>query len=98
RPAIHTRARTLRPAKVAPRMTPEAIMIFAAGFGTRMGALTADWPKPLISVAGKPLLDHALDLTAGLGLRRRVVNTHYRAAMIHRHLAGQDILISDESD
>jgi len=79
-------------------MTPEAIMIFAAGLGTRMGAHTADQPKPMIPVAGKPLIDHALDLTRGLGLRRTIVNTHYRAEMLRRHLAGRNILISDETD
>ena len=41
---------------------PRAIMMFAAGFGTRMGALTKDLPKPLIKVGGKPLIDHALEL------------------------------------
>lgn len=45
--------------------SPRALMLFAAGFGTRMGALTADCPKPLIAVAGKPLIDHALALTEG---------------------------------
>jgi len=73
-------------------------MIFAAGLGTRMGSLTADRPKPLIPVAGKPLIDHALDLTHDQGLRRIVVNTHYRAEMLQNYLAGRDILISDESD
>lgn len=71
-------------------------MLFAAGFGTRMGALTADRPKPLVSVAGKPLIDHALDLIAPLDLRT-VVNTHYKAEMIAAHLAGREITISDES-
>jgi len=61
-------------------------MLFAAGFGTRMGALTADRPKPLIAVAGRPLIDHALALTAGRGLRI-VVNAHYLAAQITAHLA-----------
>ena len=44
------------------RHTPNAVMIFAAGFGTRMKELTQDRPKPMIPVAGKPLIDHALEL------------------------------------
>lgn len=72
-------------------------MLFAAGFGTRMGALTEGRPKPLIEVAGKPLLDHALDQVNGTGLRC-VVNAHYKSEMIKAHLAGRDIQISDESD
>ena len=71
-------------------------MLFAAGFGTRMGALTKDRPKPLVEVAGKALLDHALDISRPLGLNT-VVNTHYKSEMITDHLAGQDISISDES-
>lgn len=77
-------------------MRPDAVMVFAAGFGTRMGPLTADRPKPLISVAGKALLDHALDLTAAVEPRVVVVNTHYRAEMIARHLAGRDLRLSHE--
>ena len=64
------------------------VMVFAAGFGTRMGALTRDRPKPLIEVAGRCLLDQALDLTTGAGLDRRVVNLHYHGDQIARHLAG----------
>lgn len=75
-------------------MTPQAIMIFGAGMGTRMRHLTADRPKPLVEVAGRPLIDHALDLTEGLGLTR-VVNTHYRADQLARHLSGK-ALISHE--
>lgn len=70
-------------------------MLFAAGFGTRMGALTATRPKPLIAVAGKPLLDHALDLTQAVP--RRVVNAHYRAEQIVAHLAGSDVQVSVEA-
>ena len=72
-------------------------MLFAAGFGTRMGALTADRPKPLIKVAGRPLLDHALDLARDLRLPRIVANLHYRGEMIRDHLRGQEVLFSDES-
>ena len=62
-------------------------MIFAAGFGTRMGALTRDRPKPLIEVAGRPLLDHALAQAEGRA-SRIVVNAHYHADQIAAHLAG----------
>lgn len=74
---------------------PDAILIFAAGFGTRMGALTADRPKPLIEVGGQTLLDHALDLTGGID--RVVVNTHYRAGQIATHVAGRGVLLSHEA-
>jgi MurNAc alpha-1-phosphate uridylyltransferase len=76
-------------------MTPDAAMIFAAGLGTRMGALTRDRPKPLIPVAGRPLLDHALEL-ARPAARRIVVNTHYLPDQIATHLAGSGVLISHE--
>jgi len=79
-------------------MRPAALMLFAAGFGTRMGALTADRPKPLIEVAGRPLIDHALDLVAAAGVPRTVVNTHYRADQLAAHLAGRPgIAISHEA-
>ena len=75
---------------------PDAIMLFAAGFGTRMGTLTQTRPKPLIAVAGKPLLDHALDLVTPLGLSRVVVNSHYKADMIAAHLDQRPVQISQE--
>jgi MurNAc alpha-1-phosphate uridylyltransferase len=71
-------------------------MVFAAGFGTRMGALTADRPKPLIPVAGKPLIDHALGIARAAGAGRIVVNTHYKADQIATHLAGTGVLLSHE--
>ncbi len=78
-------------------MTPSGIMIFAAGFGTRMGALTQTQPKPLIPVAGKALLDHALDLVAGHRGLKTVVNAHYLADQITAHLHGRDVSVSLET-
>ena len=77
---------------------PTAVMIFAAGFGTRMGALTADRPKPMIPVAGRPLIDHALDLVSDISPQRVVINTHYKAEVLTTHLEGRDVLISHEED
>ena len=79
-------------------MTPRAVMIFAAGLGTRMGALTRDRPKPLIEVAGRPLIDHALALVRDAGIARVVVNAHAHAGQLRAHLArvAPDALVSDE--
>ncbi len=77
-------------------MFPFPLMIFAAGFGTRMGALTADRPKPLIPVAGRALIDHAMDVARGAGAGRVVVNVHYLADQMEAHLAGSGVAISDE--
>ena len=81
-------------------MRPEAIMIFAAGLGTRMGALTRERPKPLIEVAGKPLLGHALALARDAGIGRIVVNVHAHAGMMRDWLASEapDVQVSDEPD
>ncbi|MGH6727323.1 MAG: nucleotidyltransferase family protein [Pseudolabrys sp.] len=80
-------------------LSPTNAMILAAGFGTRMRPLTDDRPKPLVAVAGKPLIDHVLDRLAGAGVARAVVNVHHFAEQIERHLAARkkpQIVISDE--
>lgn len=73
-------------------------MLFAAGFGARMGALTANRPKPLIDVAGKPLIDHALDLADAAEITKIVVNLHYLGGQIADHLKNRDVLLSWERD
>ncbi|RRH77985.1 nucleotidyltransferase family protein [Falsigemmobacter faecalis] len=80
------------------RNLPRSLMLFAAGFGTRMAALTAHQPKPLIKVAGRALIDHALNLTDEAGIAQVVVNIHYRGDQLREHLAGRGIAISDETD
>lgn len=62
-------------------------MVMAAGFGTRMGALTRDRPKPLLPLAGGTLIDHGLDLAVEAGVDRAVVNLHYRGNQVRAHLA-----------
>ncbi|AOZ67962.1 nucleotidyltransferase [Rhodobacter xanthinilyticus] len=76
---------------------PTALMLFAAGFGTRMAPLTDTMPKPLIPVAGKPLIDHAVDLARAAGVARIVANVHYRADQIVAHFAGTETIIADET-
>lgn len=80
---------------------PDKAMVFAAGLGLRMRPLTDRVPKPLITVAGKPLIDHALDRLASAGVKTAVVNVHYLADQIQTHLSTRKsprILISDERE
>ncbi|MBP1180658.1 nucleotidyltransferase family protein [Methylobacterium sp. PvR107] len=78
--------------------------VLAAGLGKRMRPVTATMPKPLVEVAGKALLDHALDRVAEAGIGTAVVNVHYLADLIEGHLArraeesgqGPATIVSDE--
>lgn len=81
-------------------VAPDTAMVFAAGLGTRMRPVTDAIPKPLVRVAGRALIDHMLDRLAESGVKRAVVNVHYKGDQIVRHLAGRtrpEIVISDES-
>lgn len=80
---------------------PRRAMVLAAGLGARMRPLSAGTPKPLIRVGGKALIDHALDRLAEAGVETAVVNVHYLADQVERHLAERRaprIVISDERD
>jgi MurNAc alpha-1-phosphate uridylyltransferase len=74
-------------------------MVLAAGLGIRMRPLTDTMPKPLVPVAGRALIDHVLDRLADAGVTRAVVNVHYMAEAMRKHLARRTqprIVISDE--
>lgn len=79
---------------------PETAMVMAAGLGKRMRPLTATRPKPLVCVAGKPLIDHVFDRLRAAGVKRAVVNVHYLADVLEAHLRARvkdmEVLVSDE--
>lgn len=78
---------------------PNRAMVLAAGLGVRMRPLTDNLPKPLLRVGGKALIDYGLDQLAAVGVECAVVNVHYLADKIERHLAARKrprIAISDE--
>ncbi len=62
-------------------------VVLAAGKGTRMGALTDELPKPMLPVAGKPLLEHVLDHLGQAGVQQCGVITGYRHEVIEKHFA-----------
>ena len=79
----------------------QTAMVLAAGFGERMRPLTLRMPKPLVPLAGRPLIDHVLDRLARAGVKTAVVNVHYLPEQLEAHLAARkgkapEIVISDE--
>ena len=83
------------------KLASDTAMIMAAGLGKRMRPLTATQPKPLVRVAGKPLIDHTLDRLADVGVQKAVVNVHYLADALEAHVTERTaprVTISDERE
>lgn len=83
------------------KLVSDTAMVLAAGLGKRMRPLTATQPKPMVRVAGKPLIDHALDRLKDAGVARAVVNVHYLPDALEAHLQGRRapaVTVSDERE
>jgi MurNAc alpha-1-phosphate uridylyltransferase len=79
---------------------PKVGMVLAAGRGERLRPITDTLPKPLVRIAGRALLDHAIDRLEAAGVTRAVVNIHYLGDIIVEHLAARhspEIVISREA-
>ena len=82
-------------------MKIDTAMVLAAGLGTRLRPITDTMPKPLVPIAGKPMIDYVLDALAEAGVEEAVVNVHHLADQMEAHVARRDkpkVLISDERD
>jgi len=81
-------------------MKIEDAMVLAAGLGTRLRPITDTMPKPLVKIAGKPMIDYGLDALAQAGVKRAVVNVHHFADQMKAHLSSRsapEIIVSDET-
>ena len=72
-------------------------IILAAGLGQRMRPLTDTWPKPLVAVSGKPIIDYAVDMCRAHGIETLVVNTHFMTEQLEAHLKPKGVIISHEA-
>lgn len=86
---------------ILPKTPPKHAMVLAAGLGLRMRPITDKTPKPMIKIAGRTLLDHALDRLVAVGVQKAIVNIHHLGDQITDHLKFRrdlEIVISDETD
>lgn len=87
----------------APPEAPVKAMLLAAGRGERMGALTADLPKPLLSLGSETLIERHLRRLAGAGFGEIVINLSYRGGQIRSAVGdvtpwGQTVAYSEEGE
>jgi len=62
---------------VMPELRPDWAVILAGGFGTRLGKLTKETPKPMLLVAGQPILERIVHQIVGSGIRTIFIAVHY---------------------
>jgi aminoglycoside/choline kinase family phosphotransferase/GTP:adenosylcobinamide-phosphate guanylyltransferase len=96
-----TKTETQRTKNTGPFSVPARAMVLAAGLGTRLRPITDTVPKPMVKVAGKPMIDTVIDRLAAVGVGEIVVNTHHLAEVIESHLEGRQqprITFSREPD
>ncbi|MDA3864412.1 MAG: nucleotidyltransferase family protein [Deltaproteobacteria bacterium] len=78
-------------------------MILAAGFGTRLGILSKQRPKPMLPLGSRPIIGHLVHKLSIAGIKEIAVNLHYKGQVIRDYLGdgsgwGVKITYSDEKD
>lgn len=69
----------------APPKRENTMVIMAGGQGKRLRPYTEDCPKPMLRVAGKPMLEHIIERARGYGFTRFVLSVHYLAEVIEQY-------------
>jgi len=69
---------------------PNWVVLMAGGLGTRLQPLTDEYPKPLLAVGGKPILETILESFAEQGFKRIFLSVNYKAEMIRNHFGAGD--------
>ena len=76
-------------------------MLLAAGFGTRLKPLTDHTPKPLVPVAGRPMIEYALDKLRAYGIEEIIINVSHLKAQLMDYFAMEKnlrVTISEEAE
>ena len=93
--------KSLKKLTIDAKISPKKAMVLAAGLGRRLRPITTNLPKPLVKLADRTLLDYTLDHLVAAGVECAIVNIHYLADKIKRHLLSRndlEIIISSEED
>jgi dTDP-glucose pyrophosphorylase len=76
----------------SPPAKSNLVIIMAGGMGTRLRPFTESCPKPLLSVAGKPILEHIIERAKAEGFSRFVLAIHYLGKMIEDYFGNGERL------
>lgn len=77
---------------IAPVQRPNQIVIMAGGLGTRLLPHTENCPKPMLAVAGKPMLEHIIDRAKSEGFKRFVISIRYLGHVIEDYFGNGERL------
>ncbi|NVJ54181.1 MAG: CBS domain-containing protein [Campylobacteraceae bacterium] len=64
---------------------PNKVIIMAGGLGTRLGELTKDTPKPMLTVGNKPMIEHIIDMFIYYGFKEFILSVNYKSEVIKNY-------------